>query len=89
MKLLTNFCTLLIAALMFNPATAVAQADVDFDTFFVDRTMRVDYFHTGGLGTEVFAQDQIVSDGDWAGSTTRLIDDLNLGKRGKFAALNH
>jgi hypothetical protein len=58
----------------------VTHADVEFDPFFVDRTMRVDYFHTGGQGSEIFALDQIVSDGTWAGSTTRLIDDLNLGK---------
>ena len=58
----------------------MARADVAFDDFFVDRTMRVDYFHTGGGGNEILALDQIVSDGAWAGSSTRLIDDLNLGK---------
>ena len=61
-----------------------AQQPVDelkvFDENFVDKTMRVDYFHSGGLGTEVLALDQIVSDGPWAGSRTRLIDHLNLGK---------
>ena len=52
----------------------------DFDAHFVDKTMRVDYFHSGGLGTEIIALDQVVSDGVWVGSRTRLIDDLNLGK---------
>ena len=51
-----------------------------FDRHFVDRTMRVDYFHSGGRGTEIVALDQVVSDGPWAGSRTRLVDDLNLGK---------
>ena len=51
-----------------------------FDDTFIDKTMRVDYFHSGGLGTETLALDQIVSDGPWSGSRTRLIDDLNLGK---------
>ena len=51
-----------------------------FDTNFVDGTMRVDYFHSGGLGTEILALDQVISDGPWAGSHTRLVDDLNLGK---------
>ena len=51
-----------------------------FDTHFVDKTMRVDYFHSGGLGTEILALDQVVSDGPWAGNRARLIDDLNLGK---------
>ena len=42
--------------------------------------MRVDYFHSGGRGTEILGLDQVVSDGPWAGSRTRLVDGLNLGK---------
>jgi hypothetical protein len=51
-----------------------------FDASFTDRTMRVDYVHSGGLGQEIVALDRVVSDGPWAGSRTRLVDDLNLGK---------
>ena len=51
-----------------------------FGDFFIDKTMRVDYFHSGGLGTETIALDQVVSDGPWAGSRTRFVDVLNLGK---------
>ena len=47
---------------------------------FTGATMRVDYFHSGGMGQEIVALDRIVSDGPWPGSRTRLIDDLNLGK---------
>ena len=50
-----------------------------FATLFTPKTMRVDYFHTGDRGREIVALDRVVSDGPWAGSTTRLIDDLNLG----------
>ena len=57
-----------------------AGAAGSFEAYFIDRTMRVDYFHSGGLGTEILALDQVVSDGPWAGSRTRLVDDLNLGK---------
>lgn len=44
--------------------------------------MRVDYFHTGGPGLqrEIVSFDRAVSDGPWAGSLTRLVDDTNLGK---------
>ena len=65
-----------------QPARAAGQAEgaARFERHFVDRTMRVDYFHSGGHGTEIVALDQVVSDGPWAGSRTRLIDDLNLGK---------
>jgi hypothetical protein len=42
--------------------------------------MRLDYFHTGGPKSgETFALDQVVNDGRWAGSRTRLRDDSNLG----------
>jgi hypothetical protein len=51
-----------------------------FDQLFTSKTMRVDYNHTGGLGSEIISLDQVVSDGPWAGSRTRLVDDTNLGK---------
>ena len=61
-------------------AVATGQAPVGFEAAFRDKTMRVDYIHSGGPGQEVIALDQIVSDGPWGGSRTRLVDDLNLGK---------
>ena len=70
----------LFSILVLCASAIPAGADVRFEDFFLDRTMRVDYFHTGGQGEEIFAVDRIVSDGAWAGSTTRLIDDLDLGK---------
>ena len=45
-----------------------------------DRTMRVDYFHTGGPKSgETFALDRVVNDGAWPGSRTQLVDATNLG----------
>jgi hypothetical protein len=55
------------------------EAQTEFERSFVDKTMRVDYFHTGGMGTEIVSLDRIVSDGPWAGSVTRLVDETNLG----------
>ena len=51
-----------------------------FEEHFRPMTMRVDYFHTGGMGEEILALDRVVSDGQWAGSLTRLVDDTDLGK---------
>ena len=50
-----------------------------FEEYFRPLTMRVDYFHSGGMGQEILALDRVVSDGEWAGSLTRLVDDTNLG----------
>lgn len=51
-----------------------------FYDFFIDKTMRFDYYHTGDVNEEHFAFDMVVSDGIWAGSKTELIDNLELGK---------
>ncbi len=56
-------------------ATQLSAQQVPFDDHFVDKTMRVDYYHTGGNATEIVSLDRVVSDGPWAGSHTRLIDD--------------
>ena len=53
------------------------QPDAPFD---FTRTMRVDYFHTGGPKSgEIVALDRVVNDGPWAGSRTQLVDGTNLG----------
>jgi IgA Peptidase M64/Peptidase M64 N-terminus len=49
--------------------------------FDFGRTMRVDYFHTGGPKSgETLSLDRVVNDGPWPGSRTVLVDDTNLGK---------
>jgi hypothetical protein len=65
-----------LALLVFLAATSAHAAYPDW---FLDKTMRVDYFHTGNRGEEVIALDDVVSDGPWPGSRTRLIDTENLG----------
>ena len=45
------------------------------------RTMRVDYYHTGGSSGEVFGLDEVVLEPlPWPGNPDRAIDDTNLGK---------
>lgn len=58
---------------------AIDKGNVEFDEFFLDKTMRMDYFHNGTSKEEYFSPDKIVSDGPWPGSKTILIDPLQLG----------
>jgi hypothetical protein len=45
------------------------------------RTFRVDYFHTGASGQEVFSLDRLVLEPrSWPGNPARPIDDTNFGK---------
>ena len=57
----------------------VNSRNINFDDFFLNKTMRLDYYHTGNSETEHFAADKILSDGEWYGSLTTLIDELELG----------
>jgi hypothetical protein len=69
----------LLVALLLLGAVA-GQPASSFEREFTGQTMRLDYFHTGGAKAgEVFALDQVVSDGSWAGSRSALVDDTNLG----------
>jgi hypothetical protein len=53
---------------------------VSYEKFFTEKTMRVDYFHTGTKGVETISLDKIYEEGSWPGSNVNLIDVLNLGE---------
>lgn len=76
MRLLLAF---LLALPLLPSGIPSARAASPFDEHFTGKTMRVDYFHTGKVGHEVISIDEVVSDGPWAGSRTKLIDESNLG----------
>jgi len=51
-----------------------------FNKYFIDETMRIDYYHIGDDNDEFITLDQIYKYGIWAGSRKNLIDNLNLGR---------
>lgn len=88
------FVILTICCIFLSMPTATAQltghdpqvqvrvifnGNVNFEDYFIDKTMRFDYFHTGNSTGEIFSPDRTVSDGPWAGSRTILVDPLELG----------
>jgi hypothetical protein len=63
----------LVATVMAAAMTPAAGADQP-------ATMRVDYFHTGGQGAEIYSVDRVVIEPlPWPGSLERAVDDTNLG----------
>jgi hypothetical protein len=62
-----------------NKVEAVDNGNVQFENFFSDKTMRLDYFHAGTATEEHFSTDRIVSDGNWSGSKKVLLDNLKPG----------
>jgi hypothetical protein len=57
----------------------INNGNIEFSKYFLDKTMRFDYFHSGTSTEEHFATDRVVSDGIWSGSKKILIDELRLG----------
>jgi hypothetical protein len=66
--------------ILIIPGALLAQASLNFDDYFVDKTMRLDYFHTGDAQQEWITVDQVYEQGVWAGSLSNLIDNLDNGR---------
>lgn len=66
--------------LFWLPIVLFSQTQIDFDDYFIDKTMRVDYFHIGNAKEEYITVDQIYQQGTWAGSRSNLIDPFNNGR---------
>jgi hypothetical protein len=50
-----------------------------YDASFLKNTMRVDYYHIGTKDKEQITLDKVYEESAWPGSTTNLLDTLNLG----------
>jgi hypothetical protein len=69
----------LFILLLLVPFFAIAQPPVNFDQYFTDQTMRIDYFHTGDAKSEIYSLDKIYRQGTWAGNQAYLIQPFELG----------
>ena len=56
--------------------TAFAQ----FDAYFIDKTLRMDYYHSGNHDEDFYSFDEIIDEPFWGGSKTKLIDTFEYGK---------
>jgi len=67
--------TLMFIILFFE----ILGAQSEFEKYFEDKTMRIDYYHTGDSEKEFVSVDRIYVYGIWAGSKLNLIDEFNNG----------
>lgn len=61
-----------------SAATVIKEGS--YDNWFTCETMRVDLFHTGDKDSEEYSLDEVVLEGPWPGTRTKLIDTLNRGQ---------
>jgi len=59
---------------------ASLQVSASFDEWFINKTLRIDYYHTGNSQEEIYSIDQVKSEPFWGGSHTALTDTLNFGE---------
>jgi hypothetical protein len=59
---------------------AALTAKASFNDWFTDKTLRVDYIHSGDSKSENYAIDQVKTEPFWGGSKTALIDNMGFGK---------
>ena len=55
-------------------------SQVNFDDYFENRTLRLDYFHTGDKENDFYSFDEMIEELFWGGSKVNLIDKFNYGK---------
>ena len=67
-----------ILIFLFSSFTLFPQ--VNFDNYFKDKTLRVDYFHTGDSLNDSYSIDELKEEPYWGGSKTSLIDSFNYGR---------
>jgi peptidase M64-like protein len=73
----TGILLAVLSSLILATTGCVAAEPPAFDRWFLDETLRIDYFHTGNSDEEIVSLDQMWRQGIWAGSRTRLLDNLD------------
>ncbi|MFO7447788.1 MAG: M64 family metallopeptidase [Ignavibacteriaceae bacterium] len=75
-----KFHYLILLFLIFVPLIVTAGQEINFNDYFTDKTLRIDYFHIGDANSEIITIDKVYSYGTWAGSLKNLADNFNNGR---------
>ena len=73
------FKTVVMMGVCVSAVCGLCLGQVDFETYFEDQTLRVDFYQTGDQDELFIALDQLYQVPVWAGCPDHLIDDLNRG----------
>jgi IgA Peptidase M64/Peptidase M64 N-terminus len=55
-------------------------AQVKFDDYFLNKSLRIDYYHFGNADSDSYAIDELIEEPYWGGSRKNLLDIFNYGK---------
>ena len=65
--------------LTFILYTSIIFSQVNFNDYFLDKTLRFDYYHTGNKGNDFYSFDEMIEEPYWGGSKVNLIDTFDFG----------
>jgi hypothetical protein len=68
------------SVILFLLFISVAYSQFNFDDYFEDKTLRLDYFHTGDSENDFYSIDELIEEPFWGGSKVNLIDKFHYGK---------
>ena len=69
----------LLTIVLISATSSFAQQPVRFEDYFIDSTLRIDYYHTGDAKEEFLTLDQMLRQGTWAGNPANLLDLFGIG----------
>ena len=58
---------------------SVSSAQINFDDYFLDKSLRIDYYHFGDSLNDYYAIDELIEEPYWGGSKKNLLDIFNYG----------
>ena len=68
-----------LCAALAVATTLPMAAQVEFEDYFLPKTMRLDYYHAGNAETEYFFLDEVIEEPYWAGNKQYLVDERKTG----------
>jgi IgA Peptidase M64. len=68
-----------IAVVVFLFCIAL-NAQIKFDDYFENKSLRIDYFHTGNVTDDSYSIDELKEEPYWGGSKVNLLDKFDYGK---------
>jgi hypothetical protein len=58
---------------------SVSFAQIKYEDYFLDKTLRLDFYHSGNRDSELLSFDKLIAEGVWSGSKKNVIDTLRYG----------
>ncbi len=60
--------------------SSINYAQIKFDDYFLHKTLRIDYYHTGDSINDYYSIDELKEEPFWGGTTKNLIDPFDYGE---------